>query len=385
MARKPTAKPNPRPAPGAKNDDGSIFKGRLSRLRAELRARDLETAVITDPYDVGYLTGFLGGDSILVISAGGRGKPTLISDGRYETELEPFHGLVSVVMRTGGFAEAVADALGGKPTGPVGVQSEAITLDELAGYHKALGKKMVTPTSGLTHRLRLIKDEHEVRAIQKAIDVQQDALAAILLDLKPGQRENEVAARLEMEMKSRGASRPGFDSIVATGANAALPHYRPTRTKITKSGVLLIDWGAVVDGYNSDMTRVFAFGKWPGEMARVYDIVLEALQAAADAVQPGRTSREIDQVARDVITKAGYGERFNHGLGHGFGLKNKEDPRLNPLYEPMPLEPGMVFTIEPGIYLPGVGGVRLENDYLVTERGAKDLCHMPLERRWATL
>lgn len=381
MARKPKPTTNP----GAPDNGSPLHHGRLSRLRSELRSRDLESAVITDPYDVGYLTGFLGGDSILFISAAGRGKPTLISDGRYETELEPFGNLVKVVMRTGGFAEAVADALGGKPAGPLGVQSEAMTLDELAGYHRALGKKMVVPTSGLTHRLRLIKDEHEVRAIKKAIDVQQDALAAILLDLKPGQWENEVAARLEMEMKSRGASRPGFDSIVATGANAALPHYRPTRTKIKKSAVLLIDWGAVVDGYNSDMTRVFAFGKWPAEMAKVYDIVLEALQAAADAAGPGRTSREIDQVARDVITRAGYGERFNHGLGHGFGLRNKEDPRLNPLYEPMMLEPGMVFTIEPGIYLPGVGGVRLENDYLVTERGVKDLCHMPLERRWATL
>lgn len=377
MAPKPTKNPASKTNP--------IHTGRLTRLRAELRSRDLELAVITDPYDVGYLTGFLGGDSILIVRAQGRGKPVLISDGRYEAELEPFTPLVRVVMRTVGFARTVADVLGGKPTGPVGVQSESLTIDELATYHKALGKKHVKPTSGLTHRLRLIKDEHEVKAITKAIRVQEFAFAELLINLKPGQREIEVAAELEREMKSRGASRPGFDTIVATGASAALPHYRPGPTKIKKSAVLLIDWGAVVDGYNSDMTRTFAFDRWPKQMAEVYDIVLEALQAAADAVEPGKTSREIDQVARDVITKAGYGDEFSHGLGHGFGLKNKEDPRLNPLYEPMELEPGMVFTIEPGIYLPGVGGVRLENDYLVTPNGVKDLCRMPMDRRWATL
>ena len=197
--------------------------------------------------------------------------------------------------------------------------------------------------------------------------------------------EAEVAARLEAEMKVRGSSEPGFQTIVAAGTNGSLPHYRPKQKKLAAGKTVLIDWGAVYAGYHADMTRVFALGSWPAKLAEIYDIVLEAQLAAAEALAPGKSTAEIDGVARKIITKAGYAECFGPGLGHGLGLNGHEEPRLTNMLAPTRLEAGMVVTIEPGIYLPGVGGVRIEDDYVVTAKGATNLCSMKKTREWATM
>jgi Xaa-Pro aminopeptidase len=263
-----------------------------------------------------------------------------------------------------------------------------MSVAEKAAIGRKLGQggaKRLADTTNLVPRQRVIKDEHEIGLIRKAAKIQQDALAAVLPTIKAGQTEAEVAAAIEAEMKRRGSSEPGFQTIVAAGPNGSLPHYRPQAKKLQAGKTVLIDWGAVYRGYHSDMTRVFALGKWPAKMAEIYKVVLEAQELAAAALGPGKTSTQIDGIARKHISAAGYAEQFGHGLGHGLGLNGHEDPRLTNMLGPTKLEPGMVVTVEPGIYLPGVGGVRIEDDYAITETGAVNLCSMKKDMEWATL
>jgi Xaa-Pro aminopeptidase len=254
-----------------------------------------------------------------------------------------------------------------------------MTIAERAGLARRLGAggaKRLTDTTGLVARLRVIKDAHEIGLIRKAARIQEAALKAVLPTIKPGQSELEVAARLESEMKTRGSSEAGFQTIVAAGANGSLPHYRPGSKKLSAGKPVLIDWGAVYKGYHADMTRTFALGKWPAKLREVYGVVLEAQMAAAAALGPGKSTADIDNVARAHITRHGYGEFFGHGLGHGIGLSGHEEPRLTNMLAPTRLEAGMVVTVEPGVYLSGVGGVRIEDDYVITEHRAENLCSL---------
>ena len=195
--------------------------------------------------------------------------------------------------------------------------------------------------------------------------------------LKPGQHEAELAAFLEYRVRALGADGVSFPTIVAADANAALPHAIPGRRKLKAGSSVLIDWGARFGGYCSDMTRVVALGKMKPKVREIYQIVLDAQLAAIDAIKPGVRQVDVDRVARDVIDQAGYGEQFGHGLGHGLGLDIHEAPRLSPLAGDGVLQPGHVVTVEPGIYLPGQGGVRIEDDVLVTERGHRVLTDLP--------
>lgn len=342
-----------------------------------------EGLLVTNPLDVGYLTGFLGGDSYLLMPAAGR--PVVISDFRYQEELEEVAKLAEVFIRTKPITDAAADVIRQRGLGRIAVQAEHMTVGERDRLASLVGSAEVTLTSALVGKLRRNKDEYEVALIRKAIRIQQRALEAVLPTLKSGQTELEVAARLEAEMKSRGSSEPGFKTIVAAKANGSLPHYRPGREKLASGEAVLIDWGAVCEGYHGDMTRVFALGKWPAKLREIYQIVLEAQRLAAAALAPGKGAHAVDAVARAYITKHGYGEQFGHGLGHGLGLNGHEDPRLNPLTPDGTLCPGDVVTVEPGVYVPGLGGVRIEDDYLITETGATNLCTMPKDLEWATL
>jgi Xaa-Pro aminopeptidase len=269
----------------------------------------------------------------------------------------------------------------------LGIQGEVMTVGELRGLEHSLEGTgaVIAETRGLVGQLRVRKDAAEIATIRKAIQIQQAALKAVLPTIKPGQTELEIAARLEAEMKMRGASSPAFETIVAAQANGSLPHYRPHAIKLRKNQPLLIDWGAVYRGYRGDMTRTFALGKWPAQIAEVYKIVLDAHAMAAAALRAGATTKAVDAIARDHIAKHGYGDRFGHGLGHGLGLHTHEDPRLSHMAAETTLEAGMVVTIEPGIYIPGLGGVRIEDDYVVTEKGSENLCSLPKDIKWATL
>lgn len=356
---------------------------RIARLRDALAPHGVGHALITNPLDVAYLTGFLGGDSYLLV---GPASAVIISDFRYREELEPIRPLADIHIRTGSMAAAVGEVFAARKVDRAAIQPESVTLAERDTLAKAIGSPdRLAPAPGLVAPMRARKDASEVRLIRNAARIQQAALLATLPTIRPGQTELEVAARLEAEMKCRGSSRPAFETIVAAKANGALPHYRPHPVKIAKGQPLLIDWGAVYQGYCSDMTRTFSIGKWSKRMLDVYNIVLDAHRLAAEALAPGKTTFDIDAVARAHITRHGLGDAFGHGLGHGIGLNVHEDPRLSHMTPPRPLEPGMIVTIEPGVYLPGIGGVRLENDYLITDSGAENLCSLPMDPAWAVL
>ena len=366
------------------------YAARLERLRRVVADLHLAFLLVTNPKDVGYLTGFLGGDSYLVLPgmAHKAPRPVLISDFRYKEELEPVAPLADVFIRSKSMVEAITEVLGG-PSGPdqtkVGIQAEHMTIAEKAVIGRKLGAKRLADTTGLVGKQRIIKDDSEIALIRKAAKIQEASLEAVLPTIKAGQTEAEVAARIEAEMKTRGSSEPGFQTIVAAGPNGSLPHYRAKQKKLAAGKPVLIDWGAVYQGYHSDMTRTFSLGKFPPKIAEIYAVVLEAQQTAAAALAPGKTTTEIDAIARKIISKAGFGNFFGHGLGHGIGLMGHEEPRLTNMLTGTRLEPGMVVTVEPGIYLPGVGGVRIEDDYAINDKGAVNLCSMKKDMEWAVL
>jgi Xaa-Pro aminopeptidase len=374
--------------PAATPETVSPHQGRLKRLAGMLTPEKLDFLMVTNPLDVAYLTGFLGGDSYLLVP-GDRSKPILISDFRYQEELQPHAHLVQIVIRKRSMSEAVIDELARHKVGRLGIQADHMTVGELnnltAAIRKVAVKTTLAPVSGLVGKMRAIKDETEIKLIRKAAKIQEKALEEIIRKIKPGKTELEVAGRLEAEMKALGSREPGFQSIVAAGANGSLPHYRPQDVKIRKNEALLIDWGAVYQGYHSDMTRVFALGKWPKKIKEIYSIVLDAQEAAAAALAPGKSTTDIDAIARNHIKKAGYGDYFGHGLGHGIGFNGHEEPRLTNMLAGSILQPGHVVTVEPGIYLPGIGGVRIEDDYVITDKGAENLCSLPKDMDWATI
>jgi Xaa-Pro aminopeptidase len=362
-------------------DASSIYRARLKRLRSAITEHDLDALLITNPHDISYITPFSGEDSNALVTPK---KLIILSDFRFAEELEVVSGLAEIALRDNSMTDLIKRLVDDLSVQSLGIQGEYVSVNGREMFAKALGAKRLKNTTGLLNALRITKDDAEINLIRKAAKIQQDALKALLPTLEPGQRESEVAARLEFEMKARGASGPSFETIVAARANGSLPHARPGATKLAANQPLLIDWGARYRGYCSDMTRTFALGTWPRKVAEIYKVVLDAWHAGAEAVKPGARCADVDAAARDVIARAGYAERFGHGLGHGIGLDIHEDPRLS-RHSTQSLRPGMIVTVEPGIYLPGVGGVRIEDDLLVTERGSRNLCSLPKDMDWATL
>ncbi len=360
---------------------GDVHALRLARLRGLLRRAGISALLITRPNDIRYLTGFSGEDSYGIVTAG---SLMVLSDFRFEEELEEIRDRAKVVLRSKPIVEAACEALARIRGRVIGVQSEHLSAATRGLLVRGLGAARIRDTRGLLDSLRIVKDETEIATIRKAARIQEGALLAVLPLIRPGMKESLIAARLEYEMRARGAEGTSFESIVAARANGSRPHHRAGATTTARGRPLLIDWGARLGGYCSDMTRTFCLGKWPARMGEVYRVVLEAQEAAIAAIAPGKTCGEIDAVARGIIEKAGYGERFGHGLGHGIGLDIHENPRLARGMGTV-LEPGMVVTVEPGVYLPGVGGVRIEDDILVTAHGRMNLCRLPKEMEWATL
>ncbi len=370
-----------RRASSKKRGSGDVYADRRKRLGAALRDEGVDALLITNPRDIRYLCPFTGEASSAVVRTSGR--MTVVSDFRFEEDVAPLKPAVSVVMRRGDMTSALVDLLGGLKGDRVGVQSEYMRVSERRALAKGVGAKRLKDTKGVVSALREIKDAQEIAHLRRAVKVQQEAMEATLAELRPGQSEFEIAARLEYEMRVRGSEEPAFGVIVAARANGSKPHAVPGRTKAGANQPVLFDWGATVEGYRSDMTRTVALGRWPRKVREVYEVVREAQLTAIDAVGPGVACSEVDGVARGVIERAGFGPRFGHSLGHGIGLDIHEAPSLSKLSRAV-LKPGMVVTIEPGIYLPGVGGVRIEDDIVVTERGHTNLCSLPTDIEWAT-
>ncbi len=359
--------------------DGRTFSNRRRAALRRIRKRAgsaVDAALITRPVDVGYLSGFSGEDSVLLV---GKGFAVLVTDGRYDEQASGECPGVEICVRSEGMIKAIGQQVRSRKLTHLAIQSDHVTLGWSEQLGKEVGNKRLKPVRGGTLELRETKDDSEIAATRRAIRAAEKAMRDLLAGGRKafvGRSEREVAGQLEYLMRRHGASGASFDTIVAAGPHGSLPHYRPGDTKIRKDQAVLVDWGAVVDGYCSDLTRVVFTGRIPPKIAEVYQVVLRAQRAAISSIRPGVAGKTVDAAAREVIASAGYADRFTHGLGHGVGREIHEAPSVGRTSD-VRLRSGMVVTVEPGIYLPGVGGVRIEDDVLVTPDGAKKLSSLP--------
>ncbi|MFW6061033.1 MAG: M24 family metallopeptidase, partial [Phycisphaeraceae bacterium] len=300
----------------------------------------------------------------------------ILSDFRFEEQIQREAPHAKVVMRKGPMTDALKKLIDRRHVEKLALQAEHVTLAQRKALAKALGARRLAALDDGLLAQRAVKSAEEIKAIEKALRIQEQAFVETLDFIEPGRTENEITAYLEYRMRGLGADGVSFPTIVAADANASLPHAIPGKKKIKAGGSVLIDWGARWGGYCSDLTRVIALGRMKPKVREIYRVVLDAQQAAIDAIAPGEPMKAVDEVARQYIADHGYGERFGHSLGHGIGLDIHEQPALSPRSEGV-LEPGHVVTVEPGIYLPGVGGVRIEDDVLVTSRGHRVLSRLP--------
>lgn len=346
-------------------------KTRLQRLRQSLKENGLEAFLVTHPDDRRYLSGFTGSAGTLLISAS---EAFLLTDFRYVEQSRTQAPLFDV-RQYQTMSETLAELI--KLTGikQVGFASDHVTYADVEELKEKVPVEWV-PTKGLVSRLRWVKEPEEIECIAKAAEIADAALAEIRPIIKAGTSEREIALELEFAIRRRGAEALSFDSIIASGPNGALPHARPTDRKLQEGDFVVMDFGAVYNGYHSDITRTYVVGEPSDKHREIYGLTLRAQMAALQAVAPGKTGAELDKIARDIIIEAGYGDKFGHGLGHGVGLAVHEGPTLSWRGED-PLEPGMVVTVEPGIYLPGWGGVRIEDLVVVTASGYRILTNTP--------
>lgn len=350
----------------------TLIKSRISRFRRAMKRHGVGAYLITKPWDYYHLTGFTGEDSAVLVMPK---EMHVISDGRFDEALNQECPWMTRWMRKGLINEQIAKTCKALQIKKLAVQSDSLTIADHDELKKRIKSTRLVGGPPIGSDMRILKDGDELARMKKAIRNAEDAFRATCTTIKPGQTEIDVAARLEFEMKKRGASGPSFPTISAVGANAALPHAHPGRRKIKKGSALLLDWGSRVDQYCSDLTRVVFLGSIPRKIGEVYRIVLEAQERAIEAIRPGRRMCDIDAIARNLIADAGFGTAFNHGLGHGLGLDVHEAPSLS-WRSDQKLVAGMVVTVEPGIYLPGLGGVRIEDDVLVTPKGHRVLSRL---------
>jgi Xaa-Pro aminopeptidase len=282
---------------------------------------------------------------------------------------------VRIVQRERSLAEAVGSELRRRRARRLGFEPESLTVELHGTLTRAARPAKLVPVPGAVRDLRLTKDAAEVRATRRAVRAAEDAWAAFRPTVEPGQTERALAARLDACLRDAGADGPAFPTICAVDASASMPHARPGKRRLKRRGLLLVDFGARVGGYVSDLTRVLVTSRIPPRVREVYELVREAQAAALKAVRPGISFRDLDAAARDVIARAGHADAYRHGLGHGIGREVHEAPGIGPRATGT-VAPGMVFTIEPGVYLPGRFGVRIEDDVLVTETGCRVLTHL---------
>ncbi|NLH50132.1 MAG: aminopeptidase P family protein [Myxococcales bacterium] len=352
---------------------------RLSRLRAALKEAACQAALVWNPANVRYLSGFTGTEGTLLVT---ERDAWFLTDSRYTEQagdqVTP-HGFSVVTFRQK-FKE-IAGKLRELGVAELGVEDETMTVSQHRQLAEDAGPVTLRPLGRLITRLREIKDASEIAAIRKAVQVQEAALRTILPLIQPGVTERGIAFALDTEMRRLGASDVSFATIVASGPRGAMPHGTASDKVIAAGELIVIDWGCIVDGYCSDQTVTLAVGEpLDPDAKKVYQVVYEAQQACLAAGKPGYEFPALDRVPREIIEQAGFGAMFGHGTGHALGLEIHEEPRVSPLGSGA-AEVGMVFTIEPGIYLPGRFGVRLEDIVLVTETGLEKLTTLPKEWR----
>lgn len=353
---------------------------RIDALRLELAGRDLVALIVTDLVNVRWLTGFTGSNALCLMQGE---HVTLITDSRYEIQAaEQVPAEVEVVIAGTGPGDQPGDHLGARiDTDRVGFEADHLTVHRLAELKEqyetasSAGSDWVA-TDGVIARLRQRKDQAEIARLAAACQIADQALAAMGPWLRPGVTERRAARQLEWEMAERGSERPSFPTILASGPNGAKPHARPSDRLLEQGDLVVIDFGATVDGYGSDMTRSFAIGAPTADQSAWYDRVAEAQAAGVSAIQLGAELRSIDTVTRSHLAASGQAGVYAHGTGHGVGLFIHERPILSPRVEGA-VEDGMTLTVEPGAYVPGVGGIRVEDLVVATVDGPAVLTRSP--------
>jgi Xaa-Pro aminopeptidase len=368
----------------------AYLKARQKIVRDAMRELKLNGLLLTHPADLAYLTNFTGEDSVGLIT---EKDFFLVTDFRYKEQADLEAGWLKVAIREGKMAETLAETIGASKAGRIGFEANFTTVGQIDSLERALAALKDKPSAdagngrtappaasveliGLEDvmaNVRKVKDDHEIDLIRKSVAVAEEAFEAIRSEIQVGQTENYLAGLLLLELRSRGAAGSSFPVIVAAGANSSLPHYRPGESLVQRDQPLLIDWGAVNKGYCSDLTRTLSIGRVSSRIKQAYKVVLDAQEAAIKFLRPGVTTLQADRVARDVIERAGFGKEFGHGLGHGIGRDIHELPFMRKIGGEEELRPGMILTVEPGIYLPGEGGVRIEDDVLITHSGREVL------------
>ena len=342
---------------------------RLARLRSKMVELEVDGFLVSAPENRLYLSGFTGSSGHLLIT---ESQATLATDFRY-VEQAKSESPDYEVLRTRGGTPWMPDALAELGIRNLGIEAGYMTVAAHSALTSALAESENAPdvrieeTVNVVEQIRAVKDDDELMILERAVEIADRALASVAPRLKPGVTEARIALELEMEMRNLGADGAAFDIIVGAGPNGALPHHRADDTAVRMGDSVVIDMGASYGGYNSDLTRTFYVGNPDDEFLAIYSIVLQAQETAIREAKPGMSGEDVDKIARGVIEEAGYGEEFGHGLGHGIGLAVHERPMVVPTSKDV-IQNGMVFTIEPGIYISGWGGVRIE-DMVVMESG----------------
>ncbi|MFP4476257.1 MAG: aminopeptidase P family protein [Desulfatibacillaceae bacterium] len=360
------------------------YEQRVARLREKLTDGPYDTLMVLVEENRRYLSGFTGEDTQFDETAGclfvTPDRLLIATDSRYTTQAVTEAPQCEVYTYRHGLAKALAGICSQLDIREVGFEAVRVSVREydrmVEELEKAGSDVTLYRSHGLVEGLREIKDEAEVEAVQRSLALVEGVFRSVLDGVEPGMREKDVAWNLERAMREAGAERLSFPCIVAAGTNAAKPHAIPGEDRVTEGKPLLFDWGAVLEGYCSDISRTVCIGQPDDMYKEVRDTVLEAQQKAMAAAGPGMPANLVDKIARDVINKAGFEGRFGHGLGHGVGLAVHEAPSVGPTRDTK-LEPGMIFTVEPGVYLPEWGGVRIENMVVVRENGVEVLNSLP--------
>ncbi|MBM4340317.1 MAG: aminopeptidase P family protein [Deltaproteobacteria bacterium] len=353
----------------------SFFENRQRSVQQIIDANQLDGILFTSLETIRYLCGFTGSDGVLLVSPK---EAFFLTDSRYWTQAEEEvkqSRIVHYKKKLEGMASLISDL----KLRNVGVEGSSFTLSFFNALSKIFGKEMqFIALEDEIKNIRAAKDSQELSLIREAIDLSSKSFSHIMGLLREGAIEREIALEMECFIKKNGAESTGFDIIIASGKRSALPHGRASDKRIERGDFILIDFGLRLQGYHSDQTRTLVCGKPNSEQTKIYQIVKDAHDKAIEAIRPGIPFSEIDGVARNHIKQQGYGDYFGHGLGHGIGLAVHEDPAVNGENKGL-IQEGMVFTVEPGIYIPNLGGVRIEDMILVTSQGAELLSYLPRE------
>lgn len=336
---------------------------RLKAFREQLKSKDIDAALIMKRENYIYLSGFTGSSAFLVIT---QDDAVLVTDFRYVEQAGAQAPLYEVIQYQGSLIIALNEIYKAKGIKRLGFEDGYITFDKFEEFKTKFDIGEFVALGGIVENLRYIKDESEISVIRQAVKIADDAFTHILGYIKPGVAEIEIAAELEYFMKKNGAKGASFETIVASGERASMPHGTASEKRIQQGDVITLDYGALYNDYCSDMTRTVFLGEPDKQLKKIYEIVLNAQLKSLEGSKKGLLGKEIDFIARDIISKAGFEKNFGHGLGHGVGLEIHEEPRLSPAGA-IKMENGMVATVEPGIYVSGLGGVRIEDIIVINE------------------